>query len=265
MAGAAMQVMEALRGAQGGEATANIARTFGMTPQQVEAALAALVPEVGRVVERNTLSRGGVADLVAALGDPRYQQTLSDPAALNSPATQAAGVELLQQMLGDKDKSRALAARAAASSGLGEALIKQLLPYVLPMIIAAIAKSGSGALGDILSKFPGMAGGPASVPRGPSTARPAPSMTPRQGQSPLPLPGEHTPLGGDNPYSDLSDTIRNGGAVASGLPGLIRSILGGLLGFQSGGVISWILRFVVLRWGWPILRTILGGLLGGRR
>lgn len=258
-----MQVMDALRGAQGGEATANLSKTFGISQQQAEAALAALVPEVGRVIERNTLSRGGIADVVAALGDPRYRQALNDPAALKSPALQAAGVELLQQMLGDKDKSRALAARAAASSGLGEALIKQLLPYVLPMIIAAIAKSGSGALGDILGRLPGMAGsgaGPAPAP-----SRTAPSVAPRPGQGPLPLPGEHTPLGGSNPYSDLSDTIRNGGAVASGLPGLIRSILGGLLGFQSRGALSWILRFIVIRWGWPILRTILGGLIGGRR
>ena len=258
-----MQVMDELRGAQGGEATANLARTFGITQQEAEAALAALVPEVGRVIERNTLSRGGVADLVAALGDPRYGRVLDDPSALKSPSTQAAGVELLQHMLGGKDKSRALAARAAASSGLGEALIKQLLPYVLPMIIAAIAKSGSGALGDILSKIPGLPGGATAAPAA-NPSRPAPHMAPRSGQSPLPLPGDHTPLGGSNPYSDLSDTIRNGGAVASGLPGLIRSILGGLLGFQSSGVIGWILRFIVMRWGWPILRTILGGLIGRR-
>ena len=99
----------------------------------------------------------------------------------------------------------------------------------------------------------------------PTSSRPSPGYTPRPGQGPLPLPGEHTPLGGNNPYSDLSDSIRNGGTVASGLPGLIRSILGGLLGFQSRGVISWILRFVVMRFGWPILRTILGSLFGSRR
>lgn len=264
-----MQVLEALRSAQGGEGTANIARTFGITPQQAEAALVALVPEVSRVIERNTLSRGGVADVLAALGDPRHHSALNDPSALNSPSTQAAGVELLQQMLGGKDKSRALAARAAASSGLGETLIKQLLPYVLPMIIAAIAKSGTGALGDILSKVPGMSKvpglpGEATTSPAPTSSRTSPRDKPRPGH-PLPLPGEHTPLGGNNPYSDLSDSIRNGGGAANGLPALIRSILGGLLGFQSRGVISWILRFVVMRFGWPILRTILGSLFGSRR
>lgn len=257
-----MQVIEALRAAQGGQAISNVAQAFGITTAEAEKAMEALVPEVGRVIERNTLSRGGLADVVAALGDPRYRQALSDPGVLKNPQMQSSGIELLETMLGNKDKSRALAARAAASSGLGEALIKQLLPYLLPMIVAAIAKSGSGALGDILHRLPGW-GVPTS---GPAPSRPAPSMSPpRPGQSPLPLPGEYTPLGGDNPYSDLSDTIRNGGTLASGLPGLIRSILGGLLGFQSRGVIGWILRFVVMRWGWTILRTILGGLIGGRR
>ena len=67
--------------------------------------------------------------------------------------------------------------------------------------------------------------------------------------------------GGPIPYSDLSDTIRRGGQVAAGggtLAAIVRSILGSLLGFQNRGVISWIIRMVVFRYGWSILKLILG-------
>jgi hypothetical protein len=255
-----MQVIDALRAAQGGANFDNLARSFGITPHQVEVAIAALIPEVGGTLERNTLSRGGIADVVSALGDPRYCQVLEDPSALQNPAMKSAGVELLEQMIGNKDRSRALAARAAASSGLSETLIKQLLPYVIPMIVGAIAKSSGGALTDILARLPG---GGSGLPGTPAPRHRPPAPTASRG--PLPLPGEHTPLGGSNPYSDLSDVIRTGGSGAGGLAGLIRSILGGLLGFQSRSVIGWIVRFVIVRWGWTILRSILGGVFGGRR
>lgn len=274
-----MQLMDVLRSAQDGKAIGNVAQTFGITPAQAEAAIAAVVPQLGRAMERTSLSRGGLADIVAALGDARYQHVLADPAALKSPETAAAGIGLLEQMLGNKDQSRALAARAAASSGLTEMLIKQLLPYIIPMIVGGLAKSSGGALGDVLSKIPGMPGGSTRAPSGfdtgggfggPHASAPQqqpyqPAPAPRSG-SPLPLPGGHTPLGDGNPYSDLSDTIRRGGSVGTsgGLPGLVRSILGGLLGFQSRGVIGWIVRLIVMRWGWSILRFIFGRLLGGR-
>lgn len=272
-----MQPMDALRLAQGGEAIGNVASAFGITPAQAEAALAALLPQVARTMERNSLSRGGLADIVAALGDPRCRNLLDNKTALRSSETYATGIELLEQMLGNKDQSRALAARAAASSGLTETLIKQLLPYLLPMIIGAISKAGSGALGDVLSKIPGLGGDQRNRSGsdkpgfdtgggfGDGFGLPGPgggtSPGPRSG-GPLPLPGSHTPLGDRNPYSDLSDTIRRGGgAAAGGLFGMIRAILGSLLGFQSRGVIGWLIRLIVFRYGWSILRFIFGRVL----
>jgi hypothetical protein len=256
-----MQLMDAMRQAQNGKAIDNVARTFGIKSTEAEAVIAALIPQVGRVIERNTLSRGGIADVVTALGDPRYRSALETPDLLKTPQMQSAGIELLERLVGNKDKSRALAAHAAASSGLSEVLIKQLLPYLLPMIIGAIAKSGGGALNDILGKLEGSGGSGTSIPAPTTPYQPSQ----RSGGGPLPLPGSHTPLGGgSNPYSDLSDTIRTGGGAAGGIPGLIRSVLGGLLGFQSRGVISWLIRLVVMRWGWSLLKLFLGRLLGGR-
>ena len=45
---------------------------------------------------------------------------------------------------------------------------------------------------------------------------------------------------------------------------IIRNILGNVLGLQKGGIISWIIRFILLRWGVGFLKSILGRLFGLR-
>ena len=154
-----MQLLDVLRQAQGGAAIGNVARNFGLQPGEVEAALTALIPEVSRAIERNTLSRGGLADVISALGDPRYARALDDPTILKTPQMQQVGIGLLETLLGNKDKSRAVAAHAAQSAGLSEGIIKMLLPYLIPMIIGGLGKASSGGRGDILGKIPGMPGG----------------------------------------------------------------------------------------------------------
>ncbi len=291
-----MELFDIVRRAQGGNAIANMARAFNLSPEQAEAAVKAVMPELARGIERNTLSRGGVADLVAALGDGPKIRNLESPAMFGDPAVAADGNAVLGHILGTKDASRAAAQRASLSSGLGEGLLKMLLPYIAQMLMSALASKTRGGLGDILSKIPGMpgstgggiGGGGPSFPqtRNSAPSSPMPQMpdnSPFGGgqssgggfgnQGPLPIPTGLPPESGSgsNPYGDLSDVIRRGGnaggaaAAGGGLFSIIRSILGGALGFSTkGGVMGWIFRAVILRYGWSILRTIFGGILGRR-
>jgi predicted membrane protein len=49
------------------------------------------------------------------------------------------------------------------------------------------------------------------------------------------------------------------------LTNVIRDMLGGALGYSTkGGVMGWIFRAIVMRYGWSILRSVLGGVLGRR-
>lgn len=299
-----MDLFDIVRQAQGGNAIANMARAFNLTPAQAEAAIKAVLPELARGVERNTLSRGGIADLIEAMGSGRAARTMENPAMFGHPAVQADGNAILGHILGpDKDSSRAAAQRASLSSGLGEGLIKMLLPYIAQMLMGALTKGTQGGLGDILSKIPGMpgasspggrSGGGMSFPqsRAPSNDQmpfPMPGNNPFGGgapdtrsgggggfdnQQPLPmptgLPQEGSSSSGSNPYGDLSDIIRRGGSAGSVAGGgmlwnIIRSILGGALGFSTkGGVMGWVIRAVIMRYGFSILRAIFGGLIGRR-
>ncbi len=175
------------------------------------------------------------------------------PGQLEGEAGRARGNALLEQVFGTRDTSRAVAARAASASGIGEGVIKAMLPYIIQMVMGAFARRTSGGLGDILSKIPNLGGG-APLPSG-------------QGGGKLPGPeGMGSP--GRNPYGDLSDIIRRGGRGTSvrGNPlwRVVRNVLGGALGFQRRGLFSWIVRMVVMRYGWTVLRRILQRSVTGR-
>lgn len=263
-----MQVTEVLASSEANAALDRIAQDYGIPREKAVALIQAVVPEFSRHIERNTFSRGGIADMVALIGDSRYAVALDNPEKLTDPSTQAAGIAALDTILGSKYQSRAIAARASSATGLSEILIKQLLPIIASIIIGGLSKGGSGALQDILQRIPGLPGGGSARPAQPSFQPQAPAGG---GRSPLPLPGENTPLDAGNPYGDLSETIRRGGygggtagGGAGGLPGIVRSILGSLLGFQNGGVVSWIIRLIVVRYGWTIVKWFFGRMLLGR-
>lgn len=424
-----MQIFDVIAQAQNGRAIQNFARAANVEDEQMEAAIRSIVGDMTLSIERNTLNRGGLADLVRAAGDGHHEFILDHPQAMADPRVAMDGNEILEHILGSKDKSRGVALRAAQASGLSDGLIKMLLPYIAQMLMGALSKwlRGSGGLGDIINKLPipgggggggglpfpmpggggagsprggGMGGGggfelprgdiprtempqggypmppipggpsgggtgsypapqeqgdggfqipwpggggsrrgsenqggspfpfpfPFPFPRGGSGQQgddggfqipwprqqephtggggmgggfelpkgempmpqggypmppipggspsgggtgsfPAPGQTQEHGNPlPLPLPGPQP--GGNNPYGDLSDILRRGGSVpgASGsLGGIVRSILGGLLGFGGRGIMGWVIRLLVMRFGWSFLKRMLGRMLMGGR
>jgi hypothetical protein len=103
--------------------------------------------------------------------------------------------------------------------------------------------------------------------------------------NPLPVPGDNIPGVGrrnryqepdpdqddqqdNNPYSRLPDIVRRGGQRVPGPDGgsledVIRSILGNLLGSNSG-VIGTMIKLFLVRWIVSLLSRVLGGVLGRR-
>lgn len=267
-----MQITDILASAQGGQVAANLAKTFGIDPATAEKAVGAVLPQLSSRIERNTLSRGGIADLIAMLGKPGVGKVLDDPAALGAPETEKLGIDVLDQVLWSKDRSRAVAAKAAKETGLSEDIIKKMLPTIAAMAAGGIAKGSSGALGEILSRLNGsplpLPGEKPAAQRAPAPSQPAPPRPQSGGgdvrrQVPLPVPGDdiRAPRRGrqiedqspsqeeeDNPYGDLGDIIRRGGYQIPGGQG------GGNSGGGTGGVSGDALG--------DLVRNILGGLLG---
>jgi len=141
-----------------------IGRQFGLDDQQTRAAFDALAPVVAAGLRRNTRSDSGLADLIGALAGGNHARYIDDPSAYGSSDTIDDGNAILGHIFGSKDVSRGVAQQLSASSGIGESLLKKLLPIVATMVMGQIAKktlgggspsSSGGGLGDILGEILG--------------------------------------------------------------------------------------------------------------
>lgn len=240
------KLTQSLAGSADTPAVQNLAKAFGVDPQQIRKVIAVVAPEMNRELERLTLSRGNLADLVGMFGRGAYQHALDDADALRQPDTRAAGVDALQEIFGTKHKSRVVAQRASRSSSLSQEAIKDMLPSIGSMFMGELQRQTQEPLRQAAAASPFGQG----------------RDDPFANQAPLPVPGQ---VGGGgrtarNPYEDFSDVLRRqGGGVSrnGSLANIIRDLLGSALGFRSNGIVSWIIKMVLARYGMQILRFIL--------
>ena len=134
-----------------------IGQQLGLNEQQTRAAFEALAPVVAAGMRHSSEAGGGLGDLLGGLGGgsglPRYAQ---DPSSLSTPGAVDDGNAILGQIFGSKDVSRGVAQKLSASSGIGESIIKKLLPIVAAYVMSQIAaKAANGGLGDILGSILG--------------------------------------------------------------------------------------------------------------
>jgi hypothetical protein len=215
-----MQMQDTLRSVQGETVAARLAAAFDITPAQAEAVMRTVMPEFAWRLETNTLSRGGLADLIDALGNSEHASWLD-----RTDMFQAAGSHgnaILARVLGSKERSRTLAARAARQSRLDPALVRAMLPGLGALAMATLAVRAKASLGEILAQTP--------------------------------------PLGRwsrGNPHADLADIMRRrcgaGPYSPRALPRTVRRTIARAAGFSPRGVLAWYLS-ALWRLPWRMLR-----------
>lgn len=225
---------EVLAEAQSGEAMTELGREFGLSPQQTQAAVAALLPAISMGLKRTTATPEGLGDLFALMGaQPDLYAMYDDPQIAFSRGGRTAGNAALSRMFGSPEASRAIADQAQQLSGVSSGILKKLLPVLAGIIISSLMKSGpgkaapsapapqpapdiGGGLGDILRQI-FRQGTPES--RGPSPAPSAPRTAPKQdgsiGDKIGPGPGYQIPTGGQqSPVpTDTGGQVAPGGDV----------------------------------------------------
>ena len=170
---------------------------------------------------------------------------------LTSPRAVEHGNALLGQILQSKYQSRALADYVERETGVAAAKTRSMLPRITNVSMGAIQQQTRPALEDIFKKLPGFPGNATEAQNRPASDA-----------SPLPLPGDDWGGRSRNNYDDLSDILRRRQRPLQSNPlwDVVRKVLGSALGFQTNGVIGYIIRFVIMRYGWTILRMIFGRL-----
>jgi hypothetical protein len=141
-----------------------LAAQFGLTPDQANAAVGALLPAVLGGIKK--AEQGGLLGEVANIA-----------ASTTAPATDVdAGNSILGQIFGSKDVSRSVASDASAKTGISDTILKAMLPIIAGLVAQQVSKKmGGGIMGGIAgSVLASMIGGSgaAAAPAAPAAAAP---------------------------------------------------------------------------------------------
>lgn len=203
-----------LSSAQGGQLIANLAARFGLTEEQIESAIQALMPALAMGLHRAAEEPQTFGRTLGALDAASRYSFFDEPDAAHSEDSVTLGRDLVTEMFGSPAATGQVLQAAARESGVRPDILSQLLPVLASVLLSGLTKSlneqglgnvlgqlaNSGALGGLLEQILG-GGAP-----GPQSA-PAPRGNP--GGLPGGLPG---------------------GAAGGGLGGLLGGLLGSLLG-----------------------------------
>lgn len=161
-----MNLFEIMQAAQGGNAMNNLSRQFGLSPDQTTNALEALLPALSMGLQQQTQSADGFSRLAGMMmGGQAGQQAFEDANGDGIPDhLQQEGNQMLGQLFGSKEVSRAVADQASMMSGISNTVLKSMLPVVASMVMGGLFKSASnqglgGLLGQLAQNMGGGMGG----------------------------------------------------------------------------------------------------------
>jgi hypothetical protein len=138
-----MNILDTIMNSGNGAAVRQIGSQLGLDDAQTASALAALVPAVSAGLRQNVQSPDGLGGLVSALSGGSHQRYIDDPTALADPGAVADGNGILGHVLGNKEVSRQVAARAGAQTGLGPEVMKRMLPLVAALVMGAMSRQAA--------------------------------------------------------------------------------------------------------------------------
>ena len=144
---------EILQSAQGGQAIQNLAAQFNLTPEEADAAVRALLPELSERLLKQTSEPAAAGLLASSLADSPF----TDPAAAARSASGSR--EALNEILGPGSAREMILFRASSAAGISPETLSQMLPVIVSMILGGLNKSlENQGLGGILGELAAAAG-----------------------------------------------------------------------------------------------------------
>ena len=213
-----MNLFEIMSQAQGGDAFKALARQYGLSEDQAQSAVQAMMPAFATGLKRNTAAPDGMAGFLRALSGGGHASYFDDPGQALSGGGIADGNAILGHLFGNKEVSRAVAAQAQAATGIGESVLKQMLPAIAAMVMGGLSKQSHNSqsaplLGELLEQ---LAKGGGGSPKPPGKG---------------PLDRYESEQRDENPLGELVEQMRGGGMPAGGadnpLGRMFEQIMGG--------------------------------------
>src|SRR5690554_4910122 len=142
-----LPLYDMLANAQNGHAFEQMAKQYGLSQAQVQEAVAALLPAFSQGLKRNASSPADLGSFLSALSSGQHAKYFEDAGNAFSQQGMQDGNGILGHLFGSKDLSRAVASQAAQATGIGQDLLKQMLPVLASMIMGGLFKQSTGQVG----------------------------------------------------------------------------------------------------------------------
>jgi hypothetical protein len=146
-------LIEMMMQAQGGNAMQNMARQFGLAPEQAQSAVESLLPAFQVGMQNQADSIDGLQKMIQMFGGGQHADNFdADGDGIPDNAVQQ-GNDVLGQLFGGKEVSRAVAAHAEATSGVSSAILKQMMPVIASMLMGGMFKGATNnGLGGLMGQ-----------------------------------------------------------------------------------------------------------------
>ncbi|MCA0020421.1 DUF937 domain-containing protein [Mesorhizobium sp. B264B1A] len=205
-------LFDMLAQAQNGSGMQALAQQYGLSMQQTQSAVEALLPAFSQGLRRNTADPYGLGAFMTAMASGQHAKYFEDATRAFSPQGINEGNGILGHLFGSKDLSRAVAGQAAQATGISQQVLQQMLPALASMMMGGLFKqttnqlaggqmqaasgfgaAGSNPLGEIIEQMMRQGGGLGGAP--------APA--------PQPSPPSQDPM--DNPLGKVLQDMFGGG------------------------------------------------------
>jgi hypothetical protein len=148
-----MNLFEMMMQAQNGNAVNNMARQFGLAPEQAQNAMEALLPAFSTGLQRQAATPNGMEQLLQMFGGGQHAPFHDADGDGIPDEAEAQGNDVLGQIFGGKEVSRAVAAQASAMSGISDSIMKQMLPVMASMLMGGLFKGAmNNGLGGLMGQ-----------------------------------------------------------------------------------------------------------------
>ncbi|MBV9111368.1 MAG: DUF937 domain-containing protein [Hyphomicrobiales bacterium] len=170
---------EIMQSAQGGQAIPNLAKQFGLTQEQAQAAINALLPAFSVGLHNQAQNMGSLSQIIGSMLGGQHATTFDDPNSHLNQQTISAGNDVLGQLFGPGQATSAIVQQVSKATGINPGILMAMMPVIASMLMSGLFKSASnqglgGLLGQLASGALGGAAG--AAPAGQTAGQPGGGM-----------------------------------------------------------------------------------------
>jgi hypothetical protein len=147
-----MNLNEIIQAAQGGQGVNNLASQFGLSPEQTQAAIQAIIPAFSKGLTGAAQDPSSLGGILTHLTSGAHDASYTDPNQAN--AASGLGGEVLGQIFGSSGIAAQVGQQASRVSGVDPQIIQQMMPVIASMLMGGLTHAMNGqGLGGILGQL----------------------------------------------------------------------------------------------------------------